>query len=155
MMVSELILTTLTHILHKRSNYLPRKIVFLATVRNMSTKHSVVINILLGLLSSAMLANATTENQAHVKLALGVDPSYLKQYGSATPLFSLPYDALRELSQAEPGLPDLTLWFRVTTKSSLLRGVSKDFITDYYFIPSGCSSTAASASPSPKWHTRL
>jgi hypothetical protein len=33
----------------------------------------------MGLLSSAMMANATNEDQVHVKLAPWVDPSYLKQ----------------------------------------------------------------------------
>ena len=109
----------------------------------MSSSHSVTINILLSLLSSALVADATTENRAHVKLAPGVDPSYLKQYGSVTPLFSLPYETLKELSAAEPGLPDLTLWYEVKTEPSLLRGamvafqgVDKDVvITDFFILP--------------------
>ena len=89
------------------------------------------------------MADAITENRAHVKLAQGVDPSYLKQYGSATPLFTLPYETLKELSAAEPGLPDLTLWYEVKTEPSLLRGamvafqgVDKDVvITDFFILP--------------------
>lgn len=92
---------------------------------NMSTAQSAVINILLGLLSSVMMADAITENRAHVKLAPGVDPSHLKRYGSARPLFSLPYDTLKELSAAEPGLPNLTLWYEVKSEPSLIRGAPK------------------------------
>ncbi|KAL3816676.1 hypothetical protein ACHAXA_003866 [Cyclostephanos tholiformis] len=55
-----------------------------------------------------MMANVE-KKLVHVKLAPGVDPSDLKQYGSATPLCSVPYDTLKELSAAEPGLPDLAL----------------------------------------------
>ncbi len=112
----------------------------------MSTAQSAAISVLLGLFSSTIvMADATIENRAHVKLAPGVDPSYLKRYGSARPLFSLPYDTLKELSAAEPGLPDLTLWYEVKTEPSVIRGaakgafhlfreVDKDFVTEF-FIP--------------------
>jgi hypothetical protein len=110
---------------------------------NMSSSHSIAINLLLGLLSSAMMADAITENRAHVKLAPGVDPSYLKQYGSATPLFTLPYETLKKLSAAEPGLPDLTLWYEVKTEPSLFgvamgafQGLDEDVgIHDFFFLP--------------------
>jgi hypothetical protein len=75
----------------------------------MSTPFSVVTNIILGLISSAMMVMARKEGPMHVKLAPGVDVSYLEQYGSVSPLFTLSYDRLKELSAAEPGLPDLTL----------------------------------------------
>jgi hypothetical protein len=91
-----------------------------------------------------MMADATSDNRAHAKLAPGVDPSQLKRYGSARPLFSLPFDTIKELSAAEPGLPDLTLWYEVKMEPSVIRGaakgafhlrkVRKDFITDF-FIP--------------------
>jgi len=89
------------------------------------------------------MANAITENRAHVKLAPGVDPSYLKQYGSATPLFTLPYETLKKLSAAEPGLPDLTLWYEVKTEPSLFgvamgafQGLDEDVgINDFFFLP--------------------
>lgn len=75
----------------------------------MSTPFSVVTNIILGLISSAMMVMAMNEGPMHVKLAPGVDASYLEQYGSVSPLFTLSYDRLKELSAAKPGLPDLTL----------------------------------------------
>ena len=66
-----------------------------------------------------MMVMATNEGLMHVKLAPGVDASYLEQYGSVSPLFTLPYDRLKELSAAEPGLPDLTLWYRVMPTPSI------------------------------------
>ena len=54
-----------------------------------------------------------------MKLAPGVDPSYLEQYGAVTPLFTLPYETLKELSTAEPGLPDLTRWYWLMPDPSL------------------------------------
>jgi len=85
----------------------------------MSTPFSVVTNIILGLISSAMMVMATNEGLMHVKLAPGVDASYLEQYGSVSPLFTLPHDRLKELSAAEPGLPDLTLWYRAMPNPSI------------------------------------
>ena len=85
----------------------------------MSTPFSVVTNIILGMISSAMMVMAMNEGPMHVKLAPGVDASYLEQYGSVSPLFTLSYDRLKELSAAKPGLPDLTLWYRVMPNPSI------------------------------------
>ncbi len=60
-------------------------------------------------LSHPFMATETNEGPMHVKLAPGVDASYLEQFGLVTPLFTLPYNTLKELSWAKSGLPDLTL----------------------------------------------
>ena len=57
----------------------------------------------------------------HVKLEPGTDTSYLENFGSFKPLFTLPHGTLKKFSQAAPDLPDLTLWYVVTPnpKSSI------------------------------------
>ena len=70
-------------------------------------------------ISYPFMATETSEGPMHVKLAPGVDASYLERFGSVTPLFTLSYDTLKELSGAKPGLPDLTLWYRVMPDPSI------------------------------------
>lgn len=54
----------------------------------------------------------------HVKIAPGANANDLEYLGSVTPLFTLPYERLKELSGIKPGLPDLTLWYSITTNST-------------------------------------
>ena len=59
------------------------------------------------------MANAA---DIHVKVAPGQDATALEPLGTVTPLFTLPIERLKELCGVEPGLPDLTLWYRVVNK---------------------------------------
>ena len=57
-----------------------------------------------------------TASARNVKLEPGEDVTDLEtKYPGATfePLFTLPAERLKELSAVKPGLPDMTLWFRV------------------------------------------
>jgi len=80
-------------------------------------------------LSYPFMATETNEGPMHVKLAPGVDASYLEQFGSVTPLFTLPYDTLKELSGSNPGL-DLTLWYRVMPDLSISSTQKVEYLLD-------------------------
>ena len=86
-------------------------------------------------LSYPFMATETNEGPMHVKLAPGVDASYLEKFGSVTPLFTLPYDTLKELSGSKPGLPDLTLWYRImpdlgSSTQEVAYLLDQDYVTD-------------------------
>ena len=84
-------------------------------------------------LSYPFMATETNEGPMHVKLAPGVDASYLEQFGSVTPLFTLPYDTLKELSGSKPGL-DLTLWYRVMPNLSISSTQEVYYLLDQDYV---------------------
>ena len=65
-----------------------------------------------------LLLFSSTGNAAdiHVKVAPGYTSTDIQDLGAVTPLFTLPIERLKELCEVQPGLPDLTLWYRVVTE---------------------------------------
>ena len=65
-----------------------------------------------------LLLFSSTGNAAdiHVKVAPGYTSADIQDLGAVTPLFTLPIERLKELCEVQPGLPDLTLWYRVVTE---------------------------------------
>ncbi len=97
-----------------------------------STKNKIASNALSSSategLSYPFMATETNEGLIHVKLAPGVNVSYLEQFGSVTPLFTLPYDTLKELSG------DLTLWYGLLPDLSISSTQEVDYLLDQDYV---------------------
>jgi hypothetical protein len=90
-----------------------------------SAKFATTITCCVGLLSSIVLANAADLHE----VAPGFNATNIQHLGVVTLLFTLPYDRLKELCEVEPGLPDLTLWYRVQTVDAAF--TTEDGADDY------------------------
>lgn len=79
-----------------------------------TTPAASIAKITCAFLLSVLLRTANAADVVHVKLAPGFTSTDIQDMGPViTPLFTLPYDRLKALCEVEPGLPDLTLWYRV------------------------------------------
>jgi hypothetical protein len=72
-----------------------------------------------------VLANAADLHE----VAPGFNATNIQHLGVVTLLFTLPYDRLKDLCEVEPGLPDLTLWYRVQTVDAAF--TTEDGADDY------------------------